>query len=296
MAKSVKPTASKALAFTKMQGAGNDFIVLNALDTPFALSEEQIRKLADRHFGIGFDQLLLIEKPSDASFDFKYRIFNGSGEEVEHCGNGARCFAVYVHAKGLSTKAELRVETLGGPLTLTSLANDRVQVAMGKPRLECADVPFLNAGLKPRKVKNALVWSIEFEGEKMPSLELQVVSMGNPHAVILVQDSANAAVEALGRAVQTHPRFPRSANVSFLEIQDRHAARLRVYERGAGETLACGSGACAAVVAGILQGVLISPVKLTVPGGELEVAWRGHGHDVMLTGPAAIAFEGTITL
>ncbi|HCB12274.1 MAG TPA: diaminopimelate epimerase, partial [Gammaproteobacteria bacterium] len=272
--------------FTKMHGLGNDFVVIDRINQTAALAPEHIRHLADRRFGIGCDQILLVETPQRADADFRYRIFNADGSEVEQCGNGARCFARFVHDQGLTSKNELCVETLAGLLQLRLLSDGQVTVDMGPPRLEPADVPFF-------ATERALRYAITVDGME---LEIGVVSMGNPHAVVIVNDVAQAPVAHLGPLLEQHSRFPKRANVGFMQIVDPNHIRLRVFERGAGETLACGSGACAAAVVGQLWNRLYPNVRVKLPGGELEIHWTGEGESVTMTGPAATVFEGWIVL
>ncbi|KFF47848.1 diaminopimelate epimerase [Gammaproteobacteria bacterium MFB021] len=274
------------LNFTKMHGLGNDFMVVDLISQRAYLRDEQIRRLADRHFGIGFDQLLLVEPPRQPDMDFRYRIFNADGGEVENCGNGARCFARFVIDQRLTHKRELRVETLGGPLTLKVDPDGRVRVDMGAPRFAPAAVPF-------SAEHDAPLHELQIEGQ---ALALSVASMGNPHAVIEVEDIDSAPVETLGPALQRHPSFPRQVNVGFMQIASPHAIRLRVFERGAGETLACGTGACAAVACGIRRGVLASPVEVTLRGGNLTLEWAGGDAPMIMTGPAERVFEGRVPL
>ena len=274
------------LEFTKMHGLGNDFVVIDAVNQPVLLTSGQIQQLADRHRGIGFDQLLLVEKAGSPDADFRYRIYNADGGEVGQCGNGARCFMQFVHENGLSRKDTLQVETAGGPLQLRREADGQVTVDMGIPRLEPAEIPFLADARDttyPVDVKNILV-------------EIAAVSMGNPHAVLQVDSVAEAPVTELGPALESHARFPERVNVGFMEIVDPDTIRLRVYERGAGETQACGSGACAAVVAGCLQERLSTRVKVLLNGGELVVSWAGKGQPVLMTGPATTVYRGRIEL
>jgi diaminopimelate epimerase len=272
------------LKFTKMQGAGNDFMVIDATATPLALSAPQIRALADRHFGVGFDQLLVIEPPRSHGTDFYYRIFNSDGGEVGQCGNGARCFVRYVHDKGLTDKTAIRVETASGIIEPRLQPDGRVTVDMGIPEFEPAKVPFIADG-------RADVYALDAGGL---TLEIGVVSMGNPHAVQVVDNVDKAPVTEQGPAIESHARFPQRVNAGYMQVVDRHGIRLRVYERGAGETLSCGTGACAAAVVGISRGLLDSPVKVHTRGGELEVAWAGTGRPVLMTGPAQTVFEGEI--
>lgn len=283
------------LPFTKMQGAGNDFVVLDATQAPLSLSPAQLRHLGDRRFGVGADQILVVERSQTPEVDFRYRIFNHTGDEVEHCGNGARCFVRYVHDKGLSGKTTLTVETLNNRLVLSLQADGRVTVDMNLPIFELARVPFDAAGLQPRRVGQADLWPLQAAGQ---AVEVAVLSMGNPHAVCLVSDVDTAPVHILGPAIESHPRFPRKVNVGFLQVLSRTQVRLRVFERDAGETLACGTGACAAVVAGIQQGWLDERVDVQARGGLLTIAWQQRSPDatVFMTGPAETVFEGEITL
>ena len=272
------------LKFTKMHGLGNDFIVLNAMTQPIELSAEQIQALSDRHFGIGFDQLLLVEPPRQSDMDFRYRIYNADGNEVEHCGNGARCFALYVREQGLTDKDRIAVETSNGTIELSLRPDGWVIVNMGAPRLEPADIPFLADSRATR-------YNLNVDGR---DYTIGALSMGNPHAVLRVDSVADAPVAELGARIQSHPRFPQSVNVGFMEVVLPDQIRLRVFERGVGETLACGTGACAAVVAGCLQGWLRSPVRVELAGGALQIEWSGEAAPVMMSGPAARVFEGEI--
>lgn len=272
------------LAFTKMEGTGNDFVVIDAFRAPVTLTPEQIRRLADRHFGIGFDQLLMVEPPQAPDADFRYRIFNADGGEVEQCGNGARCFARFVVDQGLATGPEVRVETLAGLLTLRLENDGQVTVNMGVPRLEPAEIPFNAPSVSPS-------YELAVEGS---GYEIGAVSMGNPHAVLRVEDVDSAPVSELGALIEMHPRFPKRVNVGFMQVVSPEHIRLRVFERGVGETEACGSGACAAVVSGRLRGWLEPRVAVDVLGGRLMIEWQGAGTPVMMTGPAATVFEGRI--
>lgn len=274
------------IAFTKMQGLGNDFIVIDAIHQSVSLEPERIRRLADRHFGIGCDQVLVVEPAQGRDADFRYRIFNADGSEVSQCGNGARCFARFVNEKGLTDHDTIRVETRAGQLVLNLVAGNDVLVDMGVPRHAPDQIP-LNMPLE------ASLYALDLDGERV---EFAAVSMGNPHAVLQVASVVEAPVERLGPILETHPLFPERVNVGFLEIVDTHRARLRVYERGSGETLACGSGACAAAVVGIEQGLLQSPVDIELPGGHLTINWPGRGFPVMMQGPAVTVFEGEIDL
>jgi diaminopimelate epimerase len=282
------------LRFTKMQGAGNDFVVLDATRAPIALSDAQMRRLGDRHFGVGADQILMIEPSPAPGIDFGYRIFNGgSGDEVEHCGNGARCFVRYVHDKGLSAKHSLRVQTMNNTLELHLQDDARVTVDMNLPIFDLARVPFDANGLTPRELNGFALWPLDVGGRR---IELAVLSMGNPHAVLRVDDVDTAPVASLGPLVEGHARFPRRVNAGFMQIVDRGHIRLRVYERGAGETLACGTGACAAVVAGIRMGLLDARVDVQTHGGRLTIAWAGGAQPVLMTGPAETVYEGEIEI
>lgn len=283
-----RPTRNPAptMSFTKMHGLGNDFMVVDAISQPFRLRPDVIRKLADRHFGVGFDQLLVVEPPGLPDVDFRYRIFNADGSEVEQCGNGARCFARFVRDQRLTNRRVIRVQTAAGVIELRVGREGWVTVDMGVPELNPAAIPFAAESGKS-------VYTVEVNGE---TVELSAVSMGNPHGVLLVDDVDTAPVETLGPALERHPRFPARANIGFLQVVDRGRARLRVFERGAGETLACGTGACAAVVAGQLRGLLDKRVRITLPGGELVIEWQGEGAPVMMEGPTARVFDGQIRL
>lgn len=274
------------LAFTKMQGAGNDFVVIDATETPFALNVSQLRRLADRHFGVGCDQVLVVERSTRPGTDFRYRIFNADGAEVEHCGNGARCFVQYVRERGLTTKREIRVEILSGIIVPRLEDDGEVSVDMGAPILDPARVPFTTE-------RPGLVQSLEIDGKQ---LELAVLSMGNPHAVQVVADVDAAPVQTEGPRLERHPRFPKRVNAGYMQIVDRGRIRLRVWERGVGETLACGTGACAAVVAGIARGLLEASVRVEARGGALTVSWAGGDNPVWMKGPAMTVFEGTMEL
>lgn len=274
------------LSFTKMHGLGNDFIVIDASSNPISLSPEQVRLLADRRFGVGCDQLLLVEAPNTPNTEFHYRIFNADGTEVEQCGNGARCFARYVYDKGLTNNREIAVGTAGGRIVLHLENDDQVRIDMSVPRLVPKDIPF-DAPIE------AISYSLQVDQD---TIEIGAVSMGNPHAVLLVDDVRRVPVERLGPIVERHPRFPKHVNVGFMTINARDAIELRVFERGVGETLACGTGACAAVVYGRLRSLLDEQVKVALPGGTLVVSWRGKGHPVWMTGPATVVFEGNVDL
>lgn len=283
------------LRFTKMQGAGNDFVVIDATQQPLSLSPEQMRQLGDRRFGVGCDQILVIEKSSEPGVDFGYRIFNNDGDEVEHCGNGARCFVRYVADKGLSAKRSITVRTVNALLELHLRDDGRVTVDMGAPVFALDKVPFDAQGLTPRLEHGFELWPLADL-----HCELAVLSMGNPHAVQRVADVDTAPVLTLGPRVENHPRFPRRVNAGFLQVVDRGHVKLRVFERGAGETLACGTGACAAVVAGIRLGWLDERVDVQARGGLLTIEWpglsRGLEAPVLMTGPAQTVFDGEITL
>ena len=274
------------LSFTKMHGLGNDFIVIDARSQAVSLRPEQIRLLADRRFGIGCDQLLLIEAPLTPDTEFHYRIFNADGTEVEQCGNGARCFARYVYDKGLTDNHEIAVGTAGGRIMLYLENDGQVRIDMGVPRLAPKHIPF-------DATTEALSYSLQVDQEL---LEIGAVSMGNPHAVLLVDDVQQAPVERLGPAIEHHSRFPKRVNVGFMAVKARDAIELRVFERGTGETLACGTGACAAVVYGRIRKLLDEQVRVSLPGGTLMVSWRGEGYPVWMTGPATTVFEGNIDL
>jgi diaminopimelate epimerase len=274
------------LEFSKMQGLGNDFIVLDGVRQRVELSPAQIRFLADRHFGIGCDQILLVEAPTQPGIDFRYRIFNADGSEVEQCGNGARCFVRFVHEAGLTDKREIRVETRGGIIAPRLEGDGKVTVDMGVPRFLPAEIPFVHD-------EDVVIYSLDVADE---TLEISVVSMGNPHAVQVVDQVDRAPVGEHGPLIERHERFPQRVNAGFMQVLDRHAIRLRVYERGSGETLACGTGACAAAVTGIRRGLLDSPVRVTTRGGDLDIAWAGPGQPVLMTGPAVTVFTGEIAL
>jgi len=284
----------RRLRFTKMQGAGNDFVVLDGVSAPIELAPAQLARLADRHFGVGADQILLVEPARTSGVDFRYRIFNADGGEVEQCGNGARCFVRFVRDRGLTAKREIRVETLAGIIAPRLEDDGRVTVDMGAPAFEPSRVPFDTTGLAPlARHPRVDVWPLEVPGATLP---IVVVSMGNPHAVQVVPDVAAAPVATQGPLVERHPRFPQRVNAGYMQVEGRSRIRLRVFERGAGETLACGTGACAAVAAGIRLGLLDSPVEVHTRGGELTIAWRGADNPVYMTGPAQTVFEGEIEI
>jgi len=274
------------IQFTKMHGLGNDFVVIDAINQDIDLTEDQVRFIADRHFGVGCDQLLLVEAAESDDVDFVYRIFNADGGEVEQCGNGARCFAVFVREKGLSNKNPIVVETNTGIISVFIEEDNQVRVDMGIPELNPWDIPF-NADTRRNE------YSLDVNGEV---LTIGAVSMGNPHAVTVVDDIDTTAVDELGAAIENHALFPNRVNAGFMQLIDNEHIRLRVYERGAGETLACGTGACAAVVVGFLQGHLSNNVTVELPGGKLQISWQGEGMPVMMTGPATTVFEGIITV
>jgi diaminopimelate epimerase len=274
------------LRFTKMHGLGNDFMVLDLVSQHAHIQAKHAKQWGDRNTGIGFDQLLIVEAPSNPDVDFRYRIFNSDGSEVEQCGNGARCFARFVLDKRLTAKKLIRVETKGGVIELDVRNDGQISVDMGAPRLVPADIPF-------QADDRALTYALDVEGR---SEQIFAVSMGNPHAVLRVEDVNSAPVRELGPKIEHHPRFPQRVNVGFIQVIDRHRAQLRVWERGAGETQACGTGACAAAVAAISQGWMDSPVTLDLTGGRLLIEWAGEGHPVIMTGPAVRVYEGQVRL
>ena len=274
------------LKFTKMHGAGNDFVVIDATRKPVEFTPEQLRLLADRHFGVGCDQILFVEKSQLKEADFRYRIFNADGGEVEQCGNGARCFVRYVHDKGLTDKREIVVETKSGLISPRLESDGRITVNMGAPIFEAARIPF-------NTDSDALIQSLVANGE---IFQITAVSMGNPHAVQVVDDVEHAPVIAQGIFIERHPRFPNRVNAGFMQVLDRGHIKLRVYERGAGETLSCGTGACAAVVTGIRRGLLDAEVQVATRGGTLTINWAGGEAPVLMTGPAITVFEGEINI
>ncbi len=274
------------IPFTKMHGLGNDFVVINCIDNPLDLQTEHFRRIADRRTGIGCDQILLVEKSQHENTDFGYRIFNADGSEVEQCGNGVRCFARFVRDHGLSDKEELAVETLSGVVYPRIEANGMVSVNMGAPRFEPSDIPFVAEKTQPR-------YELEIDDLQVT---VGVVSMGNPHAVQIVEDVDTAPVANQGPLIEHHARFPNRVNAGFMQIVGRDQIRLRVYERGVGETRACGTGACAAVVVGRQAGLLGDTVTVQLPGGELLIRWPGEDQPVWMTGPAVSVFEGTVDL
>jgi diaminopimelate epimerase len=275
------------LRFTKMHGLGNDFMVIDAISQKVRMRPDLVKELADRNFGIGFDQMLLVEPPTEPTMDFRYRIYNADGSEVEHCGNGARCFARFVRDKGLIMRDEMQVETARGKAILSIKGRDQVEVDMGAPELRPLEVP-------TTFTEQATTYSTQLaDGTEV---EFGAVSMGNPHAVLVVDSVTNAPVESWGPELESHSVFPNRANIGFMEVISPSEVRLRVYERGAGETQACGTGACAAVVSGRLRGLLDQRVTVHLPGGDLEIEWAGEGHSVMMTGPVATVYEGQIYL
>lgn len=274
------------LKFTKMHGAGNDFVVIDGVRQNVFLTPEQLRFLAERHFGIGCDQILLVKKSNNEEADFRYLIFNADGGEVEQCGNGARCFVRFVHDQKLTSKREIIVETKSGLISPRLEDDGRVTVNMGAPILESTRIPFTSDN-------DAVIQPLDVNGM---TLQITAVSMGNPHAVTVVDDAEKTDVATLGPLVENHVRFPRRVNAGFMQVVDRSHVKLRVYERGAGETMSCGTGACAAIVAGVLRGLLDNQVQVATHGGVLTIAWEGVGKPVMMTGPAITVFEGEINL
>ena len=286
------------IRFTKMQGAGNDFVVLDETRERLGLTPAQYRFLADRHFGVGADQILTVRPSPAEGIDFEYLIHNADGGQVQQCGNGARCFARYVRDKGLTAKDRIRVQTMAGVIAPELTADGRVTVDMGRPVLDPARLPFDTAGLVPVPQGSVKKWPLALDG-KAPQATVMIVavSMGNPHAVQLVDDVDSAPVARTGPLIEGHPRFPQRVNAGYLQVVSRTEVRLRVYERGAGETLACGTGACAAVVAGIGLGLLDARVDVHTRGGLLTIAWAGGLDDpVFMTGPATTVFEGQIDI
>ncbi len=289
-------TYTVKLKFTKMHGAGNDFVVLDGYTQSLTLTPERVRALADRHFGVGADQLLVVEKPTVDGVDFRYRIFNCDGGEVEHCGNGARCFVKFVRDRKLTDARQVRVQVQKGVLTLVMQDNGEVVVDMGSPVFEPVQVPFDASGLEGRREGNDTLWPLDVNGQ---TRWISAVSMGNPHAVQIVDDAEAFAVLDDGPVIEKHARFPNKVNAGFMQIVSRNEVKLRVFERGAGETLACGTGACAAVAAGIRRGLLDSPVKVHTHGGQLTIAWDGARDEsaaLTMAGPAATVFEGEIDI
>ena len=285
------------IRFTKMQGAGNDFVVLDETRGRLGLTREHYRFLADRHFGVGADQILSVRASPAPGIDFEYVIHNADGGEVEQCGNGARCFVRYVREHGLSTSDALRVQTLGGVIEPRLGLDGRVTVNMGAPVFDLPRVPFHAAGLQPQVTGSWQKWPLTIDGSAQEAITyVAILSMGNPHAVQLVDDVEAAPVLEQGPLIEHHPRFPNRVNAGFMQVLSRSQIRLRVYERGAGETLACGTGACAAVVAGIRLGLLDAAVEVDTRGGRLTIAWAGFDAPVLMTGPATTVFEGDIDI
>ncbi|MDF1831113.1 MAG: diaminopimelate epimerase [Porticoccaceae bacterium] len=274
------------IRFTKMHGLGNDFVVIDAVTQAVTMTDELARRLADRHTGIGCDQILLVEPPGHPDIDFKYRIFNADGSEVAQCGNGARCFAKFVHDRRLTGKTLLNVETYAGTLQLRIGDQQSYTATLGIPNFEPAQIPLVAEQAAP-------TYAIEVDGH---NIDIAALSLGNPHAVLQVVDIQQAPIDTLGPMLESHSRFPERVNVGFMAVVSRHEINLRVYERGAGETQACGSGACAAAVAGIAQDLLDSPVKVNLPGGSLSIAWQGENQPVSVTGPATTVYQGRIRL
>ena len=274
------------LKFTKMQGAGNDFVVIDGYSQSATLNTNQIKQIANRYFGVGCDQLLMVEKSTSADVDFKYRIFNADGGEVEQCGNGARCFARYVYEKGLTTKRDINVETACGVIVLQLKADGQVTVNMGAPVFEPSRIPFAATSRQTQ-------YSLDLDTQ---TITISAVSMGNPHAVMVVDNTEQAEVATLGPQIESHVDFPQRVNAGFMQIVNTHEINLRVYERGSGETLSCGTGACAAAVSGIALGLLQSPVLVNTRGGQLSIAWSGESEPVMMTGPAEFVFEGQLEI
>lgn len=277
---------AQSIRFTKMHGLGNDFAVFDAVNQTLVFDVALVKHLADRHEGIGFDQLLIVEPYAGEEADFRYRIFNADGSEVEHCGNGARCFARFVYEQGLTQKTTIPVMTESGRIVLDLTPDGQVTVNMGIPRLEPAEIPFIFQ-------ERQMLYTVE---TGQGSVQLAAVSMGNPHAVLQVTDMETAPVESLGSLLESHPLFPKRVNVGFMQVLDSDQIRLRVFERGVGETRACGTGACAAVVAGRLQGLLAEKVQVELPGGRLQIVWQGEGQPVYMTGPATTVYTGTVTV
>lgn len=281
------------LKFTKMHGAGNDVVVIDAINQHINFTPAQWRFIADRRFGIGADQILVVERPVQPDVDFRYRIYNADGGEVEQCGNGSRAFVQFVIEKGLTDKTSIRVETMSGIIEPRMEADGKITVNMGAPVLEPSRVPFLSESLTASHQGDDSLWPLEINGKQA---WISALSMGNPHAVQVVASVDDYPVQVDGPLIENHPRFPKRVNAGFMQILDRRHIRLRVFERGAGETLACGTGACAAAVTGIHRGLLDSPVRVSMRGGELSIAWKGEGHPVFLSGPAVTVFEGEINL
>jgi diaminopimelate epimerase len=279
------------LTFTKMQGAGNDFVVIDSFTTTVTLNSTQIKKIANRNFGVGCDQLLIVEKATQSGVDFRYRIFNADGGEVEQCGNGARCFVRFVVEKGLTQKKEIKVETASGIITLILRDDQQVTVNMGLPRFDPSHIPFV-----AQMRENLYTLEANIHEGSSDAISISAVSMGNPHAVTIVDNVETANVATLGPLIEAHTRFPQRVNAGFMQILNPHEINLRVYERGSGETLSCGTGACAAAVSGMQLGLLNSPVLVNTRGGKLNIEWQGEGSPVMMTGPAEVVFEGNIQI
>lgn len=274
------------LRFTKMHGIGNDFVMIDAISQKVTISSEDARKLADRNFGVGCDQVLIVETPRNPDMDFRYRIFNHDGSEVEHCGNGARCFAIFVRQRGLTAKDTIRVETLGGELTLKIREDNQVTVDMGAPRFLPSEIPF-------EAERRELIYPLTV---KQKTFEISALSMGNPHAVCVVDDLQHYPVHKYGPLIEVHSRFPNRVNAGFMEVISKNEIFVRVYERGAGETIACGTGACAAVVTGRIRGLLGPRVLVNMRGGQLEIEWEGEGKPVIMSGPAKTVYHGQIQI
>ena len=274
------------LQFTKMHGTGNDFVVIDLISQNYTLRTKDVRKLADRHFGVGCDQVLVVEAPKDATVDFRYRIYNADGQEVEHCGNGARCFARFVREKKLTSKRVITVETATGVIELRVRNRQDVEVDMGAPEFEPAKIPFTATARAPS-------YPLPVDGME---LEIGAISMGNPHAVLRVDNVDEAAVAQLGPLIEAHPQFPQRVNAGFMQVLSESTIKLRVFERGVGETLACGTGACAAVVYGLSRGWLRDSVTVELPGGKLSISWAGADQPVIMTGPTEVVFEGSIRI
>jgi len=289
-------------SFTKMHGAGNDFVMLNGVSQVIEMNAQRARAIAHRHFGIGCDQILLVDTPSHPEADFRYRIFNSDGSEVEHCGNGARCFMRFVREQKLSSRNPIRAEIATGLITLHALPNGDVRVEMGQTRFAPADLPFDETGLATRRIGQDTLYELAVNHPTGPAnnptkdatVWLSLVAISNPHAVMVVEDVTRAPVQTIGPFIETHPRFTKRVNVGFMQVLDPHHIRLRVYERGAGETLACGTGACAAVASGIRQGLLASPVRVDTHGGQLVIEWDGS--TLHLSGPATTVFHGEVDI
>lgn len=281
------------IKFTKMHGAGNDFVVVDCTEKPFALSSEQLRTLADRHFGVGADQILVVERSDDPNADFKYRIFNSDGGEVEQCGNGARCFVKFVVEKGLTNKKRIRAKTMKGTIELLLQDDGFVRVLMGVPSFDPASLPFNPGQLTERELNGFRQWAIKYKNE---FIWFSICSMGNPHVTIVVDDIDTTPVEEIGPFIENHPAFPRRVNVGFIQVLSPHEAKVRVWERGAGETLACGTGNCAAAATSEQLGLLASPMFLHNRGGDLRISWEGEGEEIELFGPAKTVFDSEIEL